>query len=74
MNDVRDLGACVHRGERCWSCMTACCYPKPTVHVWYDDDDVQHARNTGQPPPTGLCGCAFCGWPAFDRSGPEENR
>jgi hypothetical protein len=61
-----DQRACAHMGERCWSCMTSSCYPEPTRHVWYDADDIEHAAENGYPKPTGLCGCAFCGWPALE--------
>jgi hypothetical protein len=63
--------ACVHQGERCWPCQTGQCYDQPTEHVWWDSDDVEHARNTGQPDPAGLCGCAFCGWLALGLPGPH---
>lgn len=57
--------ACVHQGQRCWPCMTDCCFDEPTEHVWWDEDDVEHAQENGLPPPTGPCGCAWCGEPAL---------
>jgi len=64
--------ACVHQGQRCWPCMTDGCYREPTRHVWFDADDIEHAAKTGHPAPRGLCGCAFCGWPALGLSGPFD--
>lgn len=59
---------CAHQGRmRCWPCMTDACYDKPIEHVWWDGDDLRHAQATGQPPPSGLCGCAWCGEPALER-------
>lgn len=56
---------CVHGGAvRCWPCMTDGCSDTPTLHVWWDDEDVEHAAATEQPAPSGWCGCAFCGAPA----------
>jgi hypothetical protein len=59
------MSVCVHRGERCWPCQTGQCYPTPRRHPWWDSEDVEHAEVKGYPPPTGDCGCAFCGWPAL---------
>lgn len=42
---------------RCQPCMFGQCYDPPQHHGWADDDDREHARNTGQPEPTGRCGC-----------------
>lgn len=65
------MSICAHGGAvRCWPCMAGGCYERPTLHVWYDDDDITHAESTGQPPPTGWCGCAFCGAPAVARAEP----
>lgn len=65
---------CAHLGAaRCWPCMVADnCYETPTLHVWWDQDDIDHAAATGQPPPTGWCGCAFCGAPAVARAEAAE--
>lgn len=57
---------CVHKGARCWPCMSGGCYETPTAHVWWDAEDVEDAAQRGIPAPTGQCGCAFCGWPAMD--------
>ena len=43
--------------SRCWSCMCGQCYDPPQVHPWWDEDDVQHAKATGQPAPEGVCAC-----------------
>ena len=48
------------------------CYPQPMLHVWWDDDDVDHAAATGQPKPSGWCGCAFCGAPAVGKTAAEN--
>lgn len=66
------VNACAHKGERCWPCMTGSCYSEPTRHVWYDVDDQDFARQANIPLPSGLCGCAFCGWPALGLSTPTE--
>lgn len=60
---------CIHGGAaRCWPCMLdGCRYNEPTRHVWWDAADVAHARATGQPEPSGYCGCYFCGEPALAR-------
>jgi hypothetical protein len=48
----------------CWACLCRQHYDEPVLHIWWDEDDVEHARNTGQEPPTGWCGCGTCGAPA----------
>lgn len=59
--------SCVHQGERCWPCQMGGCYEEPTSHVWWDAEDVEYALAQGLPAPDGLCGCAFCGWPALEQ-------
>lgn len=49
---------------QCWPCMTDSCYETPRLHPWADQDDIDHAAATGQPAPTGWCGCGSCGAPA----------
>jgi hypothetical protein len=62
-------GICAHGGRLlCWSCMLNDCHEQPTLHVWWDRDDVHHAEMTGRPKPSGWCGCAFCGEPAVKRA------
>lgn len=65
---------CVHLGAaRCWPCQTlGGCYETPTLHPWFDQDDIDHAAATGQATPTGHCGCAFCGAPAVAREEPSR--
>lgn len=59
---------CAHLGApRCWPCMLGDCRREPSVHPWWDADDAEHAAATGQAPPSGWCGCAFCGEPAVAR-------
>ena len=66
-------GVCAHQGRlRCWPCMTDECFETPRRHPWWDVDDVDHAKVTGQPAPSGWCGCAFCGAPAVARGEPVE--
>lgn len=48
---------------RCQSCIAGGHYDERTGHPWWDDDDVSHARATGQPDPDGLCACSDCGHP-----------
>lgn len=42
---------------KCWPCTANGHYDPPQHHVWADDEDIEHARKTGQPEPTGRCGC-----------------
>lgn len=49
------------------------CRQQPTLHIWWDGEDVDHAARTGQPVPTGWCGCAFCGEPAVKRAAPQPS-
>jgi hypothetical protein len=63
-----EVTACAHGGRaRCWPCQTDGCYETPSLHPWWDDEDVEHAAATGQSAPFGWCGCAFCGEPAARR-------
>jgi hypothetical protein len=43
---------------KCGPCMYGCHYDEPTPHPWAGDEDIEHARATGQPEPTGICGCS----------------
>ena len=43
---------------QCEPCQWGQCYDEPTPHPWAGPDDVEHARNTGQPEPTGNCACS----------------
>lgn len=56
--------------SRCWACQFGDHYDPPTPHPWWDEDDVAHAAETGQEPPTGNCGCS-CG---RQQPGTEERR
>jgi len=71
---MSEIGVCAHGGAtRCWPCQLDGCYDTPTLHVWWDQDGVDHAVATGQAPPSGNCGCAFCGAPvAVALDGPSE--
>lgn len=43
--------------ERCFPCQTDGHFDPPQAHRWADEEDIEHARKTGQPEPTGRCGC-----------------
>lgn len=63
------MSACVHGPvHRCWPCMTNGCFDEPTLHVWWDFEDVDAAAAAGKPAPSGWCGCGFCGEPAVNRA------
>ncbi|MEU8682911.1 excisionase family protein [Streptomyces sp. NPDC048611] len=42
---------------RCESCMQGRHYRTVTPHPWAGAEDIQHALVTGQPEPSGSCGC-----------------
>jgi hypothetical protein len=51
---------------KCEPCQWDSHYDQPTEHTWMGDDDLDHARNTGQtiPDPLPHCGCWCTGrWP-----------
>ena len=49
----------------CWECkFDQHCEP-PAPHPWWDSEDVEHAKATGRPAPTGNCAC-HCAKPAED--------
>lgn len=33
---------------KCWSCQFGSHFDPPKVHTWMDDEDREHALNTGQ--------------------------
>lgn len=44
---------------KCWSCMFGEHHEPPKWHTWADDEDIEHARQTGQPDPrSSRCGCS----------------
>lgn len=43
---------------KCESCMWGYCYDEPAPHRWAGPEDIEHARATGQPEPTGNCACS----------------
>ncbi|MER6778434.1 MULTISPECIES: hypothetical protein [unclassified Streptomyces] len=43
---------------KCDACMCGYHYDEPTPHPWAGPDDIRHAAETGQPEPTGNCGCS----------------
>lgn len=42
---------------RCVPCQFGGCYDPPQAHRWAGPGDIKHAQATGQPEPTGICGC-----------------
>lgn len=42
---------------RCWACQFDQHMDPPKAHPWADAEDVAHAKQTGQPEPTGNCAC-----------------
>ncbi|MFJ3839430.1 hypothetical protein ACIPY6_28540 [Streptomyces sp. NPDC090054] len=44
---------------KCDACQWGQHYDEPTPHPWAGSDDIEHAAATGQPEPTGNCGC-YC--------------
>jgi hypothetical protein len=42
---------------KCEPCMFGFHYDPPAPHPWAGPEDIDHARETGQPEPTGNCGC-----------------
>ena len=42
---------------RCWPCQFDECPTPPSPHPWADPAAPEHAAHTGQPEPTGNCGC-----------------
>ena len=63
---------CIHEGNRCWNCLLGTCHPEPTLHRWWDAEDIKDFRNRNLPPPVGDCGCAFCGTPALKKLADEH--
>lgn len=43
---------------KCWACQFGDHFDPPKPHPWADIDDIEHARNTGQAEPTGVCACS----------------
>jgi hypothetical protein len=64
-DDVREQLLAALRGEapaiicatRCEPCMYGQHYQPPAPHPWAGPEDIAHAAATGQPEPTGNCGC-----------------
>lgn len=44
---------------KCEPCQWGSHYEQPQPHPWAGPDDIAHAAATGQPTPTGNCGC-YC--------------
>jgi len=45
---------------QCWPCQFGEHYKPKKWHTWADEDDVEHAKATGQPDPRfSRCGC-YC--------------
>lgn len=57
----------------CYSCMFDCHFDPPQWHTWADSEDIEHARNTGQPDPsTSRCGCSCAVAPGSVGVSPED--
>lgn len=59
-----EVVAAIERGDaivcyaKCWPCQFGQHFDPTMWHTWADGEDVQHARNTGQPDPSkSRCGC-----------------
>jgi hypothetical protein len=67
--EFRDDGTIVHY-VACWNCLLHMCPGGP--HDWADEDDIEHARLTDQPDPTGQpCNCTCASGPVLEE-GPER--
>lgn len=56
--DAINSGQAIVCYSQCYSCMAGCCYDPPRWHTWADQDDIEHAAQTGQPDPSdSRCGC-----------------
>lgn len=62
----QELAAAISSGNaivcmtKCWWCMFDSHFDPPKWHTWADDEDIEHARDTGQPDPrASRCGC-YC--------------
>lgn len=42
---------------KCWGCLYGQHYDPPQPHIWADDEDIDAARMSGRPEPTGQCAC-----------------
>ncbi|WP_280357118.1 hypothetical protein [Nocardia otitidiscaviarum] len=61
---AEQITAAIESGEaivcyaKCWPCQFGEHQNPPRWHTWADDDDIAHAKATGQPDPTtSRCGC-----------------
>lgn len=52
-------GAAIVCYAKCEPCQWGQHYDTPEPHPWAGPEDIDHAAATGQPVPTGNCGC-FC--------------
>jgi hypothetical protein len=56
---------------KCWPCNLDNHYEQPQWHAWADDEDMEHARETGQGDISGQrCGC-YCAVVATPNSNDE---
>ena len=53
----------------CWACKFDQHHEPPAPHPWWDSEDVEHAKATGQTEPTGNCAC-HCGRPTTEEPKP----
>lgn len=59
LNEAVQTGGIIICHTKCWACLADQHYEPPQAHPWADADDIEHARSTGRPEPTGNCGC-YC--------------
>lgn len=51
-------GAVIVCYAKCVACQFGSHFDPPKWHTWADDEDIEHAKNTGQEDPsTSRCGC-----------------
>lgn len=55
--------------ETCWSCKFGECYEPAAEHPWWDAEDVDYAKEAGNPAPTGNCACP-CARPTSEEPQP----
>lgn len=57
-----NLGGIIICYSKCWSCKFGDHFEPPEWHSWADEDDIEHAKETGQADPsTSKCACACAG-------------
>jgi hypothetical protein len=58
ITDAIDRGDAIVCYTKCWACTLGQHVEPAEWHTWADKDDIEHAKDTGQPDPsTSRCGC-----------------